>query len=183
MISTVHVWWVQLTAADIRLADALPAAERARLDELAEPADRARKLLGSVLLQHAVAALRPGIGHPVEIDRTCENCGASHGRPVIAGGPHVSIAHAGMLVVVAASPDSPVGIDVERIDRFVDHPDPAAAARAWTRDEARLKALGGSGTTAGAPIDLEAPLRGYVAALHLCPRGELDLHIHHWPGG
>ena len=157
----VRVWWADLTAADLTLGQGLPAAERARVEQPTSPADRGRRLVAAALLQHAVTSARgpaPEGGWPV--DRTCEGCGAQHGRPVVAGGPHVSVAHAGTVIVVATCADVPVGVDVERVDRFPDDEDPASAARTWTAREAQVKA-GGPGTT----VQLEPPLPGYAATL------------------
>ncbi|AXH96561.1 hypothetical protein DV701_10895 [Ornithinimicrobium avium] len=171
----VHLWWADLTCADAAMEAELPAPERARLERLTG-AERARRAVGAALLQHAVQAHRARSG-PVVVDRTCEGCGAQHGRPVVEGGPHVSVAHAGVLVVVATCQDSPVGIDVERVSRFEGAADArqdagsgdltaeVLAAQAWVGDEARLKA-----GTAGAVLPVDAPLRGYAAAL--CVAGE-----------
>lgn len=170
----VHLWWADLTAADVALEAGLPGPERARLEGLTG-ADRARRAVGAALLQQAVRAHRrqsvptrdfsPRDDAPqddageqeVVVDRTCEECGAQHGRPVVAGGPHVSVAHCGVLVVVATCTDTRVGVDVERVDRFEGA---VAAAQAWVRHEALIKA-GGPGAT----LLLPAPLPGYVAAL------------------
>ena len=141
----VDVWWADLRQADVTLARTLPPAERARVRAVERPADRGRRLVGATLLQHAVAAARPdraGAG-PVEVDRTCEDCGAQHGRPVVDGGPHLSVAHAGLLVVVATCVAAPVGVDVERTERFGGSVEEAFG---WVCREAAGKA----GTDAGA---------------------------------
>ncbi|WP_345580538.1 4'-phosphopantetheinyl transferase family protein [Tessaracoccus lubricantis] len=112
------IWWADLRSADIRRAGELPAAEAARLDELDAPADRGRRLLGALLLQDAVRVARDSApGATVEIDRTCDACGAPHGRPRPADGlgPHLSVSHSGLLVVVAACADAAVGVDVQRV--------------------------------------------------------------------
>lgn len=168
----VHVWWADLTQADLALAGALPAAERERVMATQRPADRGRRLVAAALLQHAVAASRragppvggPGeVGGPVEVDRTCQECGAQHGRPVASGGPHLSVAHAGVLVVVATCARAMVGVDVERVDRFAGSEEEAVA---WTRSEAAVKAgiVDGRGGTA---TTLRTPLPGYVATVRL----------------
>lgn len=240
----VTLWWADLTMADAALEASLPEPERARLDEVAAGADRARRMVGAALLQHAVrehrrestgasgagagaadeagagagaaagAAAGAGAGAetgavgaadstPVQepcdtsvggqtdvshrsrtgmpaptgevlhdevvVDRTCEECGAQHGRPVVAGGPHVSVAHAGVLVVVATCAHAPVGVDVERVARFDGS---TGRAREWVVHEARVKAglvdatepAGGTGDS-GSVMVVEAPMDGYMAAL------------------
>lgn len=208
----VHVWWAELTAADAALRDRLPEAERARTLEPLPPADEGRRLVAAALLQHAVAEHRAmGRGSaagaravraagaravraaaPLEVDRACSACGAQHGRPVVEGGPHLSVAHAGLLVVVATCDVGPVGVDVERVARFDDNdpdagPDLAATAlataRRWVEHEALLKAgshgpgaLGDPGPSGGGSraraslVPLTPPRPGYVAAI-AAPRG------------
>lgn len=163
--SVVDVWWADLTQADVSLLRSLPATERQRVAEPARPADRGRRLVAAALLQHAV-------GRPVEVDRTCAGCGRQHGRPVVAGGPHLSVAHAGVLVVVATCATAPLGVDVERVDRFGGAVEQALA---WAREEAAVKAgAGGGGRT-----DLAAPLPGYVAALHVASGVDPSVTEHH----
>ncbi|GAA5160578.1 4'-phosphopantetheinyl transferase family protein [Ornithinimicrobium tianjinense] len=169
----VDVWWADLRSADVALAERLPPVERARALEPGRPGDRGRRLVAAALLQEAVAAARGldggqvlGRGEdqvvgPFEIDRTCEECGKQHGRPVVAGGPHLSVAHAGLLVVVATCWDAPVGVDVERVDRFGDDGG-AQEALAWTAREALVKAGGGPDRRT---LRIEPPLSGYVATV------------------
>lgn len=149
----------------MRLAETLPVAERARLDVVAADADRARRLVGQLLLQRA---LRYARGLPddaaVEIDRTCQSCGEQHGRPVAADGhgPHLSVSHSGLLVAVASCLHAPVGVDVQRIGQATD-------PEAWVTQEARTKA--GLGAQGGSVVALATPLPGYAAALAVA-----------WPG-
>lgn len=163
------LWWADLRSADVRLADALPAAERARLDELTADADRARRLLGQILVQEALRSAR-GLppGATVEIDRTCPDCGAQHGRPVAADGrgPHLSVTHSGLLVAVAACMEFRVGVDVQRIG------DPAHPA-GWVAREARIKA--GPADGAGSVEELAPPLAGYAAALAVAHPGPVTV--------
>lgn len=185
----VEVWWADLTQAELSLAERLPPAERDRALAPERPADRGRRLVGAALLQHAIAAARadrPGSPPPAptdpaptptdtwfEVDRTCEECGEQHGRPVVAGGPHLSVAHAGVLVVVATCWDAPIGVDVERVDRFADRSDPLATALAWTRAEAAVKAGLASDVAVEAAhgprpdifVTLEPAMAGYAATL------------------
>lgn len=180
----VDVWWADLTAADVRLYPLLPEAERLRVGELSAPADRGRRLVAAALLQHAVQASRllgreagSGPQGPVTVDRTCDECGAHHGRPVVEGGPHLSVAHAGVLVVVATCGTARIGVDVERIDRL--------DAQTWVQHEARVK----SEARADAPVGaLQSPIQGYVAALCVVPAhpseagGPVRVRTHRWAG-
>lgn len=159
----VDVWWGDLTAADISAADGLPAAERERLAELAQPADRGRRLLGAALLQ---AAVRYHRGLPstatVAVDRRCSDCGRPHGRPTVADGrgPHVSVSHAGVYAVVATCAEAPVGVDVELVG------DDADAARRWVAGESVVKTGAAQDRPAGHTVEeLSAPHPAYVAAL------------------
>lgn len=163
----VDLWWADLTAADISLAATLPERERERLSGISDQAGRARRLLGALLLQRAIRyARRLPDGAVVEIDRTCTSCGRQHGRPTAAdgSGPHLSVAHSGLLVVVATCSSAAVGVDVERIVPGSERLD------AWVAREARFKAgLLGSGDHAepdeGALVNLVPPLPGHVAAV------------------
>lgn len=193
----VDVWWADLTAADLRLLTLLPEPERLRVLAVPRDADRGRSLVAGALLQHAVARHRrratgaagpvPADLAPVQVDRTCAGCGEQHGRPVVDGGPHVSVAHAHLLVAVATCAGAPLGVDVERLDR--DLPD-GADPLGWTLREARVKA----GVEVGAAAfeaPLTPPLPGYAAALVLAPvaagsaADDIDLEVreHRWHPG
>ncbi|MGH1503063.1 MAG: 4'-phosphopantetheinyl transferase family protein [Acidimicrobiales bacterium] len=125
--------------------------------------DRRRFVLAAALVRDVVAER---LALPVEaigLDRSCDDCGRPHGRPVVVTDadepPHVSISHAGGWVVVAVA-DAPVGVDVEETSRWSDAVaqlvDQVAAPgetipiddggsaffSAWTRKEAVLKATG-----------------------------------------
>lgn len=169
----VDVWWGDLTAADISAADGLPAAERERLAELAQPADRGRRLLGAALLQ---AAVRYHRGLPstatVAVDRRCSDCGRPHGRPTVAdgGGPHVSVSHTGVYAVVATCAEAPVGVDVERVG------DDAEAARRWVARESVVKTGAAQGEPAGHTVVGLVALPGYVASLAVA-LADVDLEI------
>ncbi len=90
------------------------------------------------------------------IHRLCPWCGSDcHGRPVVAGRahPHLSIARAGALTVVAVCETAPIGVDVER-DGAAGRPaagvlhareiaeDDLGSTVTWVRKEALLKATG-----------------------------------------
>jgi 4'-phosphopantetheinyl transferase len=137
--------------------------ERARRERYVRPADRDRFTLGVAVTRLAAGALLGVAPERVPLDRTCQGCGAPHGRPVIDGGPLLSVSHSGERVVVALTGGGPVGVDVEEAsDRLNEEiagqllgPDEAADLRGldraarrrglleyWTRKEAVLKATG-----------------------------------------
>jgi 4'-phosphopantetheinyl transferase len=130
--------------------------ERARLAALRVPADRRRFLGARSLLRAAVAEVTGADPRHVRLHQRCERCGGPHGRPQVQvgtdPGPHVSVAHAGALAVVAVG-RSPVGVDVEPVAPVlrstqppwpVGPPAPAGVSdlRTWVRREAVLKAVG-----------------------------------------
>jgi 4'-phosphopantetheinyl transferase len=120
--------------------------------------------VGAALLRLAAARALRCAPADLEIKRECPDCGRPHGRPRLANQPlELSVSHAGDLIVVAISPDAPVGVDVEKIDpavpaKLASHvlgrdelPDflalpqrdqPSQFFRLWTRKEAALKATG-----------------------------------------
>lgn len=131
--------------------------ERRRRSDIVIESDRARFTLGAVLLRLVVARQLGVDAKTLAIDRTCDSCGASHGRPrLTACGLHASISHSGDLVAVALTAAGAVGIDIEQImDRDVEALAAVACAptertaitsssafhTCWTRKEAVLKAL------------------------------------------
>lgn len=130
-----------LSAADRAEAlAALSSAERARYD--AAPSDRF--LAGRLLLRRLVTEITGA--DPVLITAACPDCGGPHGRPE-SPGLHVSLSHAGGVVVAAASGVA-VGVDVEaRVGRrerldAIDALTGVRDIRSWTRTEAVLKADG-----------------------------------------
>lgn len=180
----VKVWWADLTRARVDLVELLDATERSRLAGLDLPADRARFVVGVALLRTVAAEYLGTAPADVEIDRTCSECGGPHGRPRIAGGPHVSVSHSGVLVVVATCGSAGVGVDVQRISEMA-----GQGAGGWTRQEARFKACGPptdpsteakppvtEGTAASTTIDLDPPLPGYAAALTVTTDGIPRVH-------
>jgi phosphopantetheinyl transferase len=145
----------------------LPAAKRARVDRLREPADRAATLLGIRLLDAALAAR--GVD-----DAVGRLLYPARGRPSLPGGPEFSISHARGLVACAIA-DDPIGLDLERRDavrptqlRLVLDADERAAVAggaldatdAWVMKEAVLKAAG-----RGADAARTVTLHGRTAVL------------------
>ena len=151
-----------------RLTEMLTDLERARLGTLRSSDERGRFVAGHALLRLVVAGCRSQDPADVALTFTCARCGGPHGRPVAvtpAGCQpvHLSLAHAGNRVLVAASPAGPVGIDMEAVagaafaafdDVALDprerawlaqiRPADAATGRArvWVRKESVLKATG-----------------------------------------
>jgi 4'-phosphopantetheinyl transferase len=132
--------------------------EAQRSARFRQDADRARFVLGAVLLK-AVAGRHAGIdAAAVTVDRTCTYCGLQHGRPLLPGvGLEASVSHSGDVVAVAVTAAGPVGVDVELIRPFdVSELTPSVCTPAeqafvrqpadfyayWTRKEAVLKATG-----------------------------------------
>ncbi|MDX6741602.1 4'-phosphopantetheinyl transferase family protein [Actinocorallia sp. A-T 12471] len=143
----------------------MSAAEVERAMGYHREADRRRFVTACGLLRAAAAAelgVTPG---EVVVDRTCQGCGAQHGKPrIVTDGPvlEVSVSHAGDRVAVALSALGPVGVDVEQIvpgaaampelaltpaERTILRGVPpegkdAAYVAMWVRKEAVLKATG-----------------------------------------
>lgn len=135
---SVRIWVATLAQADLSLRRWLNRREMGRFRSYESQADQGRFLLGAAMLRSAVGqqlGVRP---EDVPVDRTCESCGAWHGRPRVPGSSlQLSVSHAGLLVAFAMAIAGPVGIDVERVRSS------RAAAESWTHQEARFKA--GSG--------------------------------------
>jgi len=161
-VEPVVVWWAEPGWAGAEHEALFDPVERARHGRYLRDADRNRFTLGVAVTRLAVGALRGLPPERVPISRVCADCGQPHGRPVIEGGPHVSVSHSGDRVAVALSPHGPLGVDVEAADRalgadIVGHVLGPAEIEAsaggprmgrdellayWTRKEAVLKATG-----------------------------------------
>ena len=148
----------------------LTPAERAHVQRVREGQPTAR--LSRALLRLVLARYLNVAPAEVEIDRTCPDCGRSHGRPRLQRRPETateaiefSVSHGGDLLVLAFAGHAPVGVDVEPIGA---HEDVSAELweftltaaerqrlqevpvvqrrriflRYWTAKEAVLKALG-----------------------------------------
>jgi 4'-phosphopantetheinyl transferase len=174
-----------------------------RWRRLRKSSDRSRFVASRALLKALVGELAGVAPSAVRLDYRCERCGEQHGRPVVLAPPvaaawHVSLAHSGDLVVVAAA-TSPVGVDVECVEdtEFAGFDQVAltpaeqqavadlpagrersqARARHWVRKEAYLKATGEGLRTDPARLtiparadvtEVEVPI-GYVAAVAVLP--------------
>jgi 4'-phosphopantetheinyl transferase len=161
----VTVWAATLDQARTDWIRYLNSAERQRIERFRRPADRDRFLLGSCLVRALAAARLAVTPARVGIDRTCPECQEPHGKVRVVGDSlSVSVSHSGDWVLVAATVEGEVGVDVESVDpaletgplaRLTLHPverqalrevDPsrraAAFARYWTRKEAVLKSTG-----------------------------------------
>jgi 4'-phosphopantetheinyl transferase len=146
------------------LTGVLTDSERARAARYHREADRRRFITACALLRTSAAA-QLGIADPenVPIDRSCDECGKSHGKPRILDTPlEVSISHSGDRIAVALSLAGPVGVDVEEVaeapggvPEFALSPAELATLRTlpesaqetgfiqmWVRKEAVLKATG-----------------------------------------
>lgn len=160
----ITVRWSSPLPGEPRFLRLLDDVEQGRYDAYRQEADKRRFLTGRVLAK-TIAAERLGLDvSAVVFDATCEDCGKPHGRPRIPGADlTLSISHSGELIGVAATPDVPVGLDVETVNRRADDSlieyalspaeyqslaglpaeDRAAAFFVfWTRKEAVMKATG-----------------------------------------
>lgn len=133
-----------------------PEAQRAA--RFRQKPDRDRFVLATAVLRTAVAQLAGGDPAALEVNRSCEHCGAQHGRPRLPGtGLEASISHSGDVVAVALTAGLPVGVDVEAISaRDYEPLVPRVCTAAerqfvrtaedfyayWTKKEAVLKATG-----------------------------------------
>ena len=176
MRSVVRVCWAEPDAADEPTAG-LDRVERARLDRLRRPADRARFVTSRALLKGLVASLADVTPSAVLIGYGCPSCGADHGKPYVTGpsvatGWQVSLAHAGERVLVAAARGRPVGVDVEPNDAVAFD---GFATVALTTGEARtIEGLAGPErlrARASAWVRKEAWLKASGAGLTVDPRG------------
>jgi 4'-phosphopantetheinyl transferase len=159
-----EVWWARIDDQHDRLLALLDPTEQWRRGNFRRSEDRARFTVGATLLRLASARLLRCSPIELVFARECPDCGRPHGRPTLPGHDlHLSVSHAGEIIVVALSPDAEIGVDVEKVDddkpprlvkrvldademnRFLATPKAEQAEeffRAWTRKEAMLKATG-----------------------------------------
>ncbi len=168
----VHIWWADLTLAHSSLRNCVSGAEADRAASYSGPADQGRSLLAAALLRAAAATALGVDPADLHVDRTCEECGKPHGKPVVAG-VEVSVSHAGLLVVVAVG-SIPVGIDVERVSDLADSGFDGGVAK-WCAAEARTK-LGVHDLSTCQHLD--APLPGYGACLAVAAQEPVQIVQH-----
>lgn len=181
--------------------DLLSDDERARAQRYRHREDRDRSQLSAALLRLVAARWLTGSDAPgddaaraIQVLRRCAECGGPHGKPSVGAGLHISVSHAGAVVVLAVTRIAAVGVDIEPASRTAEATSALRAARTssasgldpfgpdalrtWTRAEATAKATGTglvrpSGDAAAPPfctiIDLDRPA-GYVGALAVLTR-------------
>jgi 4'-phosphopantetheinyl transferase len=171
------VWLADVAQLHPAHRDLLSRAELSRTERLRRTADRARSLLGAVLLRLAVSEHLGCAPQSVVVDRTCRTCGAHHGKPSVGHGLHVSVAHSGNVVLVAVSRAAEVGVDVEWVagsrlsaadrprllhavcaeDEQADITTDRDLLVCWTRKEAIVKATGDGLSVPLVDLSLTAP--------------------------
>lgn len=141
-------------------------------------ADQRRTLAGRLALR-LLASARLGrdldLAATLDVDRTCDRCGESHGQPRIDALSASTSTSGGLVLVAVGDLDQRVGVDVEHVretlwpgfDEYVLHPDERRAMRGdedishrvrlWAEKEAVLK---------GAGLGLRAaPARLHISAI------------------
>lgn len=129
--------------------------------------DRARFIVAASLLRLSAGKYLGQPPHKIHIDRRCQRCGESHGKPRLRHRRlkiEVSLSHSGEYVASAVTIEDAVGLDIERIDSslqvlelapliltqaermalkaLADSELTESFLTIWTRKEAILKALG-----------------------------------------
>lgn len=173
-----EVWSASTDVLRPRHAALLDDHELGRVERLPS-SNRARALLSAVLFR-LVAARALGLDpvdaeevRRLEVDRGCSSCAEAHGKPSVGSGVHLSVSHAGELVVVAVTRVAPVGVDVELTSRgahaqaamgwacateeSAEIADARDALRCWIRKEAIVKATGEGMAARLADIRVSAP--------------------------
>jgi 4'-phosphopantetheinyl transferase len=155
-----QLWRIDLSAAPTPCEHLLPPEELTRAERLRIPHVRQQFTV-------ARAALRTLLGHNLELPpREVPLALSPYGKPEIPGTPlHFNLAHSRSTILIALCRDSPVGVDLEFLDRATNHLEVArtsftpsefrqiaqlptldAQRRAffdcWTRKEAIVKADG-----------------------------------------
>lgn len=197
-----EVWTTTTDRLRPRHLDLLADDERTKADRYRRREDRDRSVLAAALLRLVAARWLTGADTPddeaaraVRVVRTCAECGRPHGKPSVGADLHISVSHAGAVVVVAVSRMAAVGVDIEPLSRAAEasaalraartpnasglDPYGLDALRTWTRAEAVAKATGTglavrpTGDAAAPPsctyVDLDRPA-GYVGALAVLTR-------------
>jgi phosphopantetheinyl transferase len=135
----VHVWRADLDALGARFEGLLDRHELGRAERIVREPARRRWMA-------ARGALRALLGAYVDEPPTALRFRLeASGRPVLdppRGPLHFSVSHSGGLAVYALTEMSPVGVDVELIDRPGVRPRQSDFLRAWVRAEAEGKRVG-----------------------------------------
>ena len=149
-----QIWWASRGDFRDELTGLLDETERARFAAYRRVEDQQRFAVGCALAKTVVARALGTTPAVVMLDRTCAECGGSHGKPRVPG-VEFSVSHSGDAIVVAVA-DAACGVDVERLGERRDVAALAAMVlgpgeraeserdfvRAWTRKEAVTKATG-----------------------------------------
>lgn len=112
----VRLWWARTDEADDRLRDLLVPEERNRHDRLLLPEDRARFLVGRCLARLVVARFLDVEPQQAPLREPRRRGGGFGSKPFVDDPrrPEISVSHSGDQVVVAATMNGPLGVDVER---------------------------------------------------------------------
>jgi 4'-phosphopantetheinyl transferase len=207
--AALHVWHVDLAAADASLAQLLTPAERERAARIVRPRQRE-------LWARGRGALRALLGRYLQSDpQALVLLAGEHGKPALAGDElQFNLSHSGGSALYAFTPQTPVGVDLElrqdparraRTDycalaaRALGSPaaerlralDPARREaefmRLWTRREAALKqrgvGIGGSGASGPIPAwEAELDVGTDAVAAVAAARAPEELCLWRWEG-
>lgn len=149
-----EVWWANRADYRDELTDLFDEVEKERFSVYRKDDDKQRFAVGCALAKSAAARRLGTSPSVVKFDRTCGECGRTHGKPRV-DGVELSVSHSGDAVLVAVA-DAPCGADVELLagrqdvaglSRLVlgdgEHAaDEREFVRVWTRKEAVTKATG-----------------------------------------
>lgn len=113
----VRLWWARTDEADDRLRDLLVPEERDRHDRLLLPEDRARFLVGRCLARLVVGRFLDVEPQQAPLREPRRRGGGLGGKPLVDHPRRleISVSHSGDQVIVAATVNGPLGVDVERL--------------------------------------------------------------------